>query len=71
MPDVVTKVKDIVRLIKIKSGQGVTIKFPDDNSTCEFIDKCCMCGHTCKTTVTFDYNHHTIDVVWHKMDGVN
>lgn len=63
--------QQIVRMFKIISGQGVRIKFPDDNSVCEFIDKCCVCGHTCRTIVKFDYTHRVIDVVWHKIDGIN
>ena len=71
MTEVIDKAKTIVRLIKIISGQGVIIKLPNDNSECEFMDRCCVCGHTCKTIVKFDYNNHLLDVTWHKMDGVN
>jgi hypothetical protein len=63
--------RQVIRLIKIKSGQGVQMKFPDDDGVAEFIDRCCVCGHTCKTIVKFDYNHKVIDVVWYKMDGEN
>lgn len=53
------------RIRELKSGEGVTLLFPEGEWKLEYIEECCDCGAQHKVNVIIDMAARTMKITWY------